>query len=221
MPTAPGVFPQIEPNPNFYSETEVALELGYRAQVTRTVDFDAALFHNIYNHLSIAVPFRPAPPVAPEFEPIHFVNGASGHTDGGELAVNWRPLPDIRLYGAYTLMEEHIQADLLSPFPPQLTLESPEQQVFLQASFDLPHHIELDVIGRWVDELPGFLAPGTPAYFALDLRLAWMPTKNLEFALVGQDLNDDHHPEFGSNPFVASTPTQIKRSLYAKVTWRF
>ncbi|MBH0203918.1 MAG: TonB-dependent receptor [Nitrospira sp.] len=59
-----------------------------------------------------------------------------------------------------------------------------------------------------------------PSYLTLDLRLGWRPTKQLELSLVGQNLLDSHRPEF-REPILTSAPTEIQRSIYGKVTWRF
>jgi iron complex outermembrane receptor protein len=56
-----------------------------------------------------------------------------------------------------------------------------------------------------------------PSYVALDLRLGWRPTPNWEFAIVGQNLLDRQHPEFGA----PATRQEIPRSVYGKLTWRF
>ena len=59
-----------------------------------------------------------------------------------------------------------------------------------------------------------------PAYVAFDLRLGWKPVKNLELSLVGQNLFDNQHLEFGNT--VSELPqTQIRRSLFGKVSVSF
>ena len=65
------------------------------------------------------------------------------------------------------------------------------------------------------------MADGIPSYFSLDARLAPRARKNLEIAVVGQNLLDDHHPEFGTSPLVRSPLVEIRRGVYGKVTWRF
>ena len=40
-------------------------------------------------------------------------------------------------------------------------------------------------------------SPSVPSYITFDTRLAWQPIPNLELSLVGQNLWDNHHPEFG------------------------
>ena len=79
---------------------------------------------------------------------------------------------------------------------------------------DLPGHVEFDAGLRYVDRLP---APPVPGYIELDARLAWSPIKNLELAIVGQNLLDNRHPEFGA----PATRQEIQRSVYGKVTWSF
>ena len=74
---------------------------------------------------------------------------------------------------------------------------------------DLPAGGQWDVTGRYVGTLPN---PSIPSYWAFDSRLAW-PVGDWEFALVGQNLADPRHPEFGGQ--------QIRRSVYGKVTVRW
>tara|TARA_Y100000588_G_C13421689_1_gene571867 strand:+ start:84 stop:356 length:273 start_codon:yes stop_codon:yes gene_type:complete len=90
----------------------------------------------------------------------------------------------------------------------------------------------LDTIGRYVGRVTDRNADNQPlyadylpgrdiaAYFELDLRLAWRPVRALEVALVGQNLLDEHHPEF-VDLFVDSLPTEVQRGVYATAAWEF
>jgi len=60
-------------------------------------------------------------------------------------------------------------------------------------------------------------SPSVPSYVTADLRLAWRPSPSLELSIVGQNLFDNQHPEFGA----AANRQEIPRSVYGKVTWRF
>ena len=53
----------------------------------------------------------------------------------------------------------------------------------------------------------------------LDARLAWRAGAHLEFSIVGQNLLDNHHPEFGTNPFVRSPLTEVRRAVYGQITF--
>ena len=85
----------------------------------------------------------------------------------------------------------------------------------------LPGHVELDARLRFVDELrvvDNGRTGTVPEYFSLDLRLGWRPRQNLELSIVGQNLLDNRHPEFG---FPNANRHEIQRSVYGKVTWQF
>jgi iron complex outermembrane receptor protein len=98
--------------------------------------------------------------------------------------------------------------------------QNPQNQVYIRSSFDLPGHVEFDVTGRYVDTLTGF-SPTIPSYFTVDARLAWKPKPNVEFAIVGQNLVEDHHAEFGTSSLVRSPIVEVERSVYATVTLKW
>jgi iron complex outermembrane receptor protein len=98
----------------------------------------------------------------------------------------------------------------------------PKHQFSVRSSMDLPGNLELDARLRWVDSFRfnnGGTADTVPSYFELDVRLAWHPSKNVELAIVEQNLLHDHHLEYviaSPNPRV-----EIERGVYGKLTWRF
>jgi iron complex outermembrane receptor protein len=94
---------------------------------------------------------------------------------------------------------------------------SPHHQFFIRSLVDLGWNIQFDSTLRYVDVLP---AQKIPSYLTLDLRLAWSPRKDLEFAIVGQNLLDDRHPEFAPT-FIGTQQTEVERSVYGTVVWRF
>ncbi len=55
----------------------------------------------------------------------------------------------------------------------------------------------------------------------MDARLAWEARKNLELALVGQNLFDDHHPELGTSLLIRSPLVEVERSIYGIIKWEF
>ena len=74
---------------------------------------------------------------------------------------------------------------------------------------------------RWVDRLitNNGPTPGTvPSYFGLDARLAWHGVHGIELSLVGQNLLQPRHVEYG---FPSPLREQIDRSVYAKIAWRY
>ena len=228
QPVGPGVFPQLRGNTGFKSERLLAYELGYRAQATPKLSLDAALFYNVYDDLATILPngtvTSPPPPI---FVPLPRNNFLEGETYGAELAVTWQVTDWWKLYGAYTLLQMHLHRNERGLTASQRTAlasqeagfegQSAQNQVYLWSSFDLPREVQLDLIGRYVDELPGS-PPGIKSYVALDARLAWKPRKNLEFAVVGQNLIGDEHLELGRATIVGGPLNEIPRGIYGTVT---
>lgn len=235
--TATGVtiFPRLVSNTDFKSENVVMFEGGYRAQPIDKLSFDLALFLNLYDNLKVTVPGTVTvdPTTGVNILSVQPQNVMDGKTYGLELGVNGQPTDWWHLYGAYTILKMQLNPDANLAASTQTSAnaqegQSPEHQIFLQSSFDLPHHFELDLIGRFVSSLSGFNPSGIAGfsdtidqYFSLDTRLGWKPVKNLGFEVVGQNLLSDHHAEVGANPTVRNPLVEIARSVYGKVTWQF
>lgn len=94
---------------------------------------------------------------------------------------------------------------------------SPRNQYYLQSSWDLGRSWELDVTGRYVDSL---LSLHVPSYIVGDVRLAWRPNQTLEWAVVGRQLFQSHHAEYGDDPYWSVLTTQVQSEVYAMVTLR-
>jgi iron complex outermembrane recepter protein len=151
--------------------------------------------------------------------PITYGNQLEGETYGFEFAPAWQVTDTWRLSAGYSLLQMNLHRAATST---DLTAEnaegdSPEHQFHIRSFLDLPHHFQIDSALYYVDALPNQRAPG---YVRLDLRLGWSPTRNLDVSVAFLNLLDPRHPEFGAtSPLV--TPTEIERSIYGKVTWRF
>jgi iron complex outermembrane receptor protein len=206
---------------NFKSETVIAYELGYRAQLGSKVSVSVSTFYNVYDNVrSTSV----SPPPALFGFPLFYENNLEGQTHGIELSVNYQALKWWRLHGGYDFLKEdiHVKAGRTDFNNAINETADPEHQFSIRSSMDLPKEIELDAGLRWVDSFRfnNNRAPATvPSYFELDARLGWHLRRDLEFSIVGQNLLHDHHLEYvisGANP-----REEIVRSVYGKVTWRF
>jgi iron complex outermembrane receptor protein len=218
------LFPRLINNRDLLSEDLLAYELGYRAQATDTFSYDLALFYNVYDNLSTARPGKSfLDPLSGSFLlPTIRENGLNAESYGAELAANWRLTECWRVYGNYTWLQinTHRAAGLPESAEAASEGQSPHHQVYLQSSWDLPHHLELDLIGRYVDRLPGF-AKVVQSYFSLDARLGWKPRPNLEIAVVGQNLLDSTHLETGAIALVPFPLIEVPRGVYGTVTLRW
>jgi iron complex outermembrane receptor protein len=205
---------------DFAAETVLAYEVGDRAQLGSNVATSLSLFYNDYDHVRSTTPGAPG---FPTFGfPLVFQNNLEGHTYGLELSATWQPNAVWRLRGGYNLLEEHLrvaagQVDFSNALN---ETADPEHQASLRSSLDLPGRVQLDLALRWVDTLHNNNGPnaGTvPSYFEADLRLGWNITAALELSVVGQNLLDEHHPEFG---FPDPARVEVERSVHAMLRWR-
>jgi iron complex outermembrane receptor protein len=217
-------FPRIQGSRTFESEDLMAYEVGYRAQPNPAFSYDIALFYNVYEDLSALRlsdgyfdPFYPDDYIMP----LLFVNGARAQTYGFEVVGQWSITKRWRISPSYSLLR--IDYDLVDADQPSLWAKpdnNPRNQVRLISSWDLGDRWQLDTIFRYVDELHQLAdtRATVPAYLTMDLRLAWMATKNCELAVIGRNLLDQAHPEFKESIHTTYS-TEVERSVFGKVTW--
>ena len=196
--------------PDFGSETLIAYELGYRVRPHDRLSLSLATFYNDYSDI------RSLSTNASSHNALVFENDNRADEWGAELSGNYQATDWWRLRGGYTFLYKrtHVKPGASDINRGRAEGNDPQNQFLLQSMVDLPHQIELDWVLRYVDTLP---QPKVSSYFSLDARLSWRPVHNLELAIVGQNLLDKRHAEFGA----AAARQEIERSVYGKVTWRF
>ena len=207
---------------NTKSEHVIAYELGYRAQLFDRLSLDTTVFFNNYSSLqSIEL----LPDVVQSNPPllIHretFGNGLHGTTGGIEMAANWKVTSRWTLSPGYSFLEMHLHTDPGSQDTTSVASiqgTNPVHQAQLRSHVELLHGLSWDAAAYFVDRLP---APLIPSYTRVDTQLSWRIAESTNLSLVGQNLLRDHHVEF-NDPLQSVNSLQIKRSAYAKLTWRF
>jgi len=206
-PTLPG---GLAGGPDFDSEKVIAYELGYRIRPLDRLTLSLAGFFNQYTDI------RSLATNATSNNALVFENENRANTWGFEFSEQYQITDWWRLRGGYTFLRKNVSIEPGGSDLNQGRAEGndPENQVVFQSMFDLPWNLQFDCNFRYVGALP---SPAVPSYVAMDLRLAWRLLRNLEFSIVGQNLWDEQHPEFGP----AATRQEIPRSVYGKVVWRF
>jgi iron complex outermembrane receptor protein len=205
----------------FSSERLISYEAGYRSLVVSKLYLDVATFYNDYSHLLSAVigaPFsETTPPPAHLVIPFFLRNGLLGNTYGIELAPDWRPTSWWRLAGSYSYLHMNLskeRSSLDSSTVKSTEGSSPHQEFMIQSFVDLPKNLEFNLSGRYVSALP---AQQVRSYWTADIEVGWHPTHHILFSVAGQNLWQPHHPEFAGDP---EALVEIKRSVYANITWR-
>jgi iron complex outermembrane receptor protein len=215
-------FARFNPNKNFVSEELNGYELGYRRLLGPPLYLSLSTFYNHYSGLfsedvTGAAFVESNPPPTHLLLPAEFGNGLLGTTAGGEIVPEWQVTNFWRLRGSYSFLEMHLKKaphSLDIGSAPGIEGSSPRHQVLLQSGFDLPKAVTLDVLYRYVSALPG---QGVRAYSSADVSIAWKMSSHFRLSVVGQNLLQPHHAEFGTDP---GPLVQIKRSAYAQITWQ-
>lgn len=208
-------------NPDTGSEELIAFEFGFRTQLTDGIFADISAFHNHYDDLTTleaddwlidtwsdstycAVPY-------------HLEGKMHGYIYGAELMADWRVLNWWRLQAGYAYLQVQLSTDEDSDdiWSEAWEDESPHHQFSLRSSTDLTRELGLDVWTRYVGN-----SLNTDSYISISARLGWKLRRNLEVSIVGQNLLDNHHPEFIPD-FYDAWPTEVERSVYGKVSWHF
>jgi iron complex outermembrane receptor protein len=215
------IYLRVDGNRQFRSERLLGYEAGYRALITSHLYLDVALFHNNYNDVysfQVGAPFLETTPLpARAIIPLLTSNGIRGTTKGFEVAPDWKPTSWWELRSSYSHLEVLMEDGPGSNDPTSVAGyegSSPRHQTTIQSFLTLPKKLEFDQTYRYVSALP---AQVVRSYSTADARLGWHFSGQMELSVVGQNLLQPHHAEFGGDP---GGLVGIRRSAYAQVTWR-
>lgn len=214
---------EIVGNRNFKSEELLAYEIGYRTQPLARLSFDVAAYYNSYENLRILTPGTPYTDAVSDVRPFVLSNNMHGHAVGVELSADWTPLDWWRLQASYsyqnlTMFLEGRSTDSINKGNAEGDV--PQHQFSLRSGFDLSRQLTLNLWLRGTDRLASIDGVSIPGYVTMDARLAWKPVKNLELALVGRNLFENHHAEFIPE-YINTQSSEVVRSVYGKLTWQY
>ncbi|PQP02467.1 TonB-dependent receptor [Massilia phosphatilytica] len=194
--------------PGFDSETAKVFELGYRARPTATLSYSTTLFFSRYDRLRTLEP-NPSGPGSV------FENLADGLTRGIEAWATWQAADAWRLSGGGVVQRVGTTLEPGSRDQSGTTglfTSDPTHYWQVRSAYDLSASQEFDVTVCHVGALP---RPGVPAYTAVDARWGWRIRPGVELSLIGQNLFDPRHAEFGS----PATRSEYERALAVRVVW--
>ncbi|MBA4167501.1 MAG: TonB-dependent receptor, partial [Chitinophagaceae bacterium] len=201
----PPTTPSVAGGSNFISEKVLAYELGYRVQPNGKSTFSLSTFYNVYRDIYSLEPLRGT-------QTYVILNGTEGKSWGAEFSGTYQLHKNWRLRGGYTWFDKKLTVKPGHVFDPSYLSNDAQNQFLLQSMCELPLHIHLDVIGRYLDYLPATVVTAkVPAYSTFDIRIAYT-IKIIEVSIVGQNLSTRKHVEFNA--------LSIPRSFYAKMTVR-
>jgi iron complex outermembrane receptor protein len=200
------------------SEELIAYELGYRWRITPKLITDASVFYNDYNNLRTFEFGAPEVTSGGVVLPAEVKNLGKGNTQGFELATTWDVTSRWSLKGAYTYTELDLKN---KPGSTDIVLAQeegkiPKNQFNIRSNMQLTDNIEWTNTVYYVDKLPLY---NVNDYVRLDTRLGWKIDNGIDLALVGQNLLENSHQEFGAP--LQGVANKIGREFYAKVTFKY
>jgi iron complex outermembrane recepter protein len=211
-------------NPRFKDERLTAYELGYRTALRSRASLDLAAYYNDYDHQQTtepAAPFFEAAPVPPHLVlPLTYQNLMHGEEHGIELSAKWKMTDRWTISSGYDFARIHLHADALSQDTedgPNTEGSDPHMHAQIRSHVDLTPALGWDTSAYFTDRL---IFHRVPAYTRVDTGLSWRWTEDVSVSVFGQNLVKDQHLEFIDDNG-ATRSTLVKRSAYAKISWRF
>jgi iron complex outermembrane receptor protein len=210
----------------FDSEELTAYELGYRVKPASAVSVDTSVFYNHYENIrgfEVGTPSFSATPVPHLALPVTVSNSFNAESYGAEIAGTWKVNDRWRLAASYSFLNINVH----SKTPPNASNgpvanvyehASPRNQAQFHSYLDITRNLQFNAGFYFVDSLS---AIGVPYYIRTDLGLTWTPKKNLDVTVGVQNLFDNHHPEFAGTETTFTANTEVPRTVYGQIVFRY
>ncbi|NIA19356.1 MAG: TonB-dependent receptor [Xanthomonadaceae bacterium] len=217
FPGSPTTKMVMQGNTDYKSENIYTYELGFRSEVSSNLFVDFALFYNDYQDMASYSPRETAMPGSVVVADLG--NEMDGHGYGAELTCTAQLSPIWKLTANYNFMTLNMDAHQSSTYIKDYIEDNlPRHQVSLRSWLNLPGNLEFD---SWLRYTGALANNDIDDYFNLDLRLGWQISDNFEISLVGQNLLDNQHIEYGPSPLMDTEITEVERGFYVKIQWKF
>ncbi len=204
----------IDANPNFGHEYLDALDLGWRAAWSSALSTELAAYHYRYDDLRYASapnPFNPLLRVLDSTE--------RARVSGVELTANWRPTANWDLAASLSL--NHVSHSSVDG-PTDFSEGTPERIFTLRTGYAISPTLQWDAWLRHSSALYTYSFEAgrrIDPRWALDMRLGWKVSRDLELSIVGQNLLERRQLEAISEP-LPSIINEVERGVYLRADWR-
>lgn len=211
------------------AEKVTAAEFGFRQRFDAGLSLDVTVFRNRYRDLRANRRLGVYPVISASPHLVQLLtsdNNVEARSHGLELVLDWHPASWWRLQSSYSYLRVSSWSKTDDPVDRMNAADNegiaPRHQFSLRSSMSFSNRHRFDAWLRYTSKISSaYPAEGIiPAYATLDLRYAWRPTPGFELSLVGQNLLDRRHQEFGPVS-LPSQLTQVERGFYLKGKWQF
>lgn len=201
-----------------------AYEAGYRSQIHPRLALDVTGFLNYYHNLETSEPGTPyftRNPGGPGYLvlPLTFQSLGYARTYGTEAFLRWNPIHRWTLSPGYSYLHmavgergQGVQFGL-NVIPGY----SPKHHFQASSTVVLRRNLEWSADARYVSRRA---SSNISAYTGVDTMLRWHPRESLEVTISGRNLLSPGHLEYGDLANIL-LPTEVKRSGFVKLAWRF
>lgn len=220
----PAVIARVNGAESLRTERMRSYEVGYRGQPDPTVHLDATAYYMKYRNLRTLVP-----QAGLSFEPPWLVQdvdmsfSADGRVAGVELALDWQPSVHWRHRFAYTRTQPNAVNTgnaVVDENTAAYLARVPQEQFSVHSTWKPLSGHALDIIVRHADRIihqdAGVATPA--AYTELDLSYAWRYSRQTTVSVVGRNLLDARHAEFGRD-YMPMAVREIERAFHVTVQW--
>lgn len=206
-----GNFFTMQGNTELVSEEVIAYEMGYRSQPKKELSFEIAAFFQKYEDL-IGVRRSLNPLVG------QIANLSDSEHYGFELNTEVKMSDCWRLRATYSFLQIQTHTSPSSAFGQATNeIQSPHNIATLHALWDIGRWTHFDIIGRYMDNVPGQNASN---FFVVDTSVIAHLTDSLDLTVVGRNLLDAEHPEFATDLSSGLVPTEVQRGVFAYLTFQ-
>lgn len=203
----------IDANPNFGHEYLDALDLGWRAAWSSALSTELAAYHYRYDDLRYASAPNP-------FNPLLILDSTErARVSGVELTANWRPTATWDLAASLSL--NHVSHSSIDG-PTDFSEGTPERIFTLRTGYAISPTLQWDAWLRHSSALYTYSIEAgrrIDPRWALDMRLGWKASRDLELSIVGQNLLERRQLEAISEP-LPSIINEVERGVYLRADWR-
>ena len=216
-------------NPAFESESNLAVELGVRGQLSADVSYDLALFRMSYENLRSFSPVdiicNPSG-VSYFVDPLCYLNADSAEAlfqftnvnestiSGFEATLDWMVRENLRLRSAFSYASEDA-----TEAPGTLSVDGtyPELQFSLRSEWSPSDDIDVAALIRYVDEVS---FRNIEEHWQANLHVRWSPNEHWVTSLGVRNLLDDRTQEYQSE-LGDIAPTTIGRTAFVNLRYSF
>ncbi len=221
LPNGSFAIPTLFGNPKTRNEELRDYEAGYRTSLSKHVSLDVTGFWSFYLGVVTrepGIPFLATSPGPPHLVlPLVWANEGHAFDSGAEFSATWDATSRWRLRSGYSFLNMSVAGD---PSSHDTTIagtggDSPKHQFQVSSWWKVHKNVDWDTTLMFVSDLPTL---HVPAYTRLDTRIGWRIGEFVELSVAGQNLLRPGHMEFYDPALHA---TDVQRSVFGKITWRF